>query len=357
MGPTRRNFLTGVVGAGLAPMPSAVAEGRRWIDVHMHVIGGPERQFGQAVERAVAEMDHLGIAKAVVFPPPFPRRGFDYPAYVPELRRYPDRFGFLAGGGFLNPMLHQFPDPQSVTAGIKQEFVDLAERMADAGAVGFGEISVLHLSLVPNHSFTEVTPEHPLMLALVETAGRRRVVIDLHMDPVTAAGTMRTPAFLKSPLNPPTLMGNIAGFERLLAHDRNARIVWAHGGSDFTGNMTPALIGRLMDAHSNLYMSLRPMPPGVTLLPRFGLRLHNTLMPASGVDGSWLGLLKRHSDRFVLGADAFFVAQSAPPDSPLRILALGNEVRLGAVGQLLSRLPAQLTSKIAQENAVRLYRL
>ena len=115
--------------------------------------------------------------------------------------------------------------------------------MADAGAVGFGEISVLHLSLVPHHSFTEVTPEHPLMLALVETAGRRRVVIDLHMDPVTAAGTMRTPAFLKSPLNPPTLMGNIAGFERLLAHDRNARIVWAHGGSDFSGNMTPALIG------------------------------------------------------------------------------------------------------------------
>jgi hypothetical protein len=356
-GLTRRNILAGMVGAGLAPMPSAVAQGRRWIDVHMHVIGGPERQFGEAVKRAVAEMDDRGIAKAVVFPPPFPRRGFDYPAYVPELSRYPGRFGFLAGGGLLNPMLHQFPDPASVTHAIRQEFVGLAERMVDAGAVGFGEISVLHLSLVPNHSFTEVTPEHPLMIALVETAGRRGVVIDLHMDAVTAADTMRTPALLKSPPNPRTLMGNIAGFERLLAHDRNARIVWAHGGSDYTGNMTPALIGRLMDVHSNLYMSLRPVQPGRTVLPAFGLRLHNTLMPGSGVDKAWLDLLKRHSDRFVLGADAFFVAQSAPPDSPLRTLARGNEMRLGAVGELLSRLPAALVGKIAQENAVRLYRL
>jgi hypothetical protein len=323
----------------------------------MHVIGGPQRQFAQAVEIAVAEMDQRGIAKAVVFPPPYPRPGPDYPAYVPELQRYPGRFGFLGGGGFLNPMLHQFANPESVTAEIKQKFVGLAEQMVDAGAVGFGEIALLHLSLVPGHSFEEVTPEHPLMLALVETAGRRRVVIDLHMDPVTAADTMRTPSFLKSPPNPRTLMGNVALFERLLAHDRNARIVWAHGGSDYTGNMTPALIGRLMDAHPNLYMSLRPMPPGTKVLPAFGLRLHNTLMPGSDIDKPWLDVLNRHADRFVLGGDAFFLASSTPTDSPLRFLGRGNDRRLRGIAELLARLPAPLAGKIANENAARLYRL
>jgi predicted TIM-barrel fold metal-dependent hydrolase len=59
----------------------------------------------------------------------------------------------------------------------------------------------------------------------------------------------------------------------------------------------------------------------------------------------------------VLGADAFFLAASMPSGHPLATLSRGNDMRLGAIGQLLSRLPAQLTSKIAQENAVRLYRL
>ena len=354
---TRRNFLAGMASAGLAPIPVAQAQARRWADVHMHVIGGPQRQFAQAVEIAVAEMDQRGIAKAVVFPPPFPRPGPDYPAYVPELQRYPGRFGFLGGGGFLNPMLHQFPKPESVTAEIKQKFVGLAEQMVDAGAAGFGEIALLHFSLVPGHSFEEVTPEHPLMLALVETAGRRRVVIDLHMDPVTAADTMRTPSFLKSPPNPPTLMGNVAAFERLLAHDRNARIVWAHGGSDYTGNMTPALIGRLMDTHANLYMSLRPLPAGTTVLPAFGLRPKNTMMPTSAIDRPWLDVLNRHPDRFVLGADAFFLAASTPSDSPVRSLGRGNDLRLRGIAELLARLPAPLASRIAYENAVRLYGL
>jgi hypothetical protein len=354
---TRRHFLKGLAGAGLAPIPTAQAQVRRWADVHMHVIGGPQRQFAQAVDIAVAEMDQRGIAKAVVFPPPYPRQGFDYLAYVPELERYPGRFGFLGGGGFLNPMLHQFADPESVTAEIKRRFVRLAEQMVDAGAVGFGEIALLHLSLVPGHSFEEVTPEHPLMLALVETAGRRRVVIDLHMDPVIAVPTMPTPSFLKSPPNPRTLMGNVDAFERLLAHDRNARIVWAHGGSDYTGNMTPALIGRLMDAHPNLYMSLRPMPAGTKVLPAFGLRPRNTLMPASAIDKAWLDVLNRHADRFVLGADAFFLASSTPSDSPLRILGRGNDLRLRGIAELLARLPASLAGKIANENAARLYRL
>jgi hypothetical protein len=160
----------------------------RWIDVHLHVIGGLRRQFGQAVDQAVVQMDAAGIAKAIVFPPPSPQLVFDYPAYAAELRRYPGRFGFLGGGGLLNSMLQGFSSPDSVTPEVRQRFTAIAEQIADAGAVGYGEIAVLHLSLTQNHPFEQVAPEHPLLLALAETAGRRGLVIDLHMDPIIGEG-------------------------------------------------------------------------------------------------------------------------------------------------------------------------
>lgn len=353
---SRRTFVAGTLASTLVPATTSAAA-KPWIDVHTHVIGGPARQFGQAVEMAVAKMDALGVTKSVVFPPPFPTTGFDYPAYVSELARYPGRFRFLAGGGFLNPLLHTHSDPSSVTPDVRQRFVSIAEKMVQAGALGFGEIAVLHLSLVPKHAFEETTPDHPLLLALAEVAGRNGLVIDLHMDPITSGGDVKTPSFLKTPPNPPRLKGNIEGFERLLAHDRNARIVWAHGGSDFTGNMSPALIGRLMTAHENLFMNLRPLRPGLTTIPLHGLQVRNTLMPVSGIEKGWLELLTRFPGRFVLGSDAFHIAASAPEDSPLRTLARGNEIRLAAIVELLARLPADLATKIAHENATRLYRL
>jgi hypothetical protein len=357
MGLTRRHFLTAIAGAGLAPTPPALAAQLRWVDVHMHVIGGPDRQFGPAVDRALERMDALGIARAVVFPPPMPRPLFDYPDYVPQLQRHPGRFGFLGGGGSINPMLHRFPQPDSVTAQVKQGFIDLANRTLDAGAVGFGEIALLHLSLTPNHPFEQVMPDHPLMLTLVEIAGSRDAVIDLHMDPFPGESAVRTPPALDRPANPSTLMGNIAGFERLLVHERRARIVWAHGGSDFSGHMSPALVRRLMDAHPNLYMSLRPVPAGVTFAKPVGLPLHNTILTGSGIVRPWLDLLKTHSDRFVMGADAFFLAPTASSKTAVATLSRGNEGRLTGAAQLMSRLPADLARKIGRDNAARLYRL
>lgn len=355
---TRRAFVAGSIGAAIAGR-TASAAAPRWIDVHLHTIGGAKRQFDEAAERAVAEMDARGIRKAVVFPPPFPRTGgpaFDYTDYLPALKPYLDRFGFLAGGGTLNPTIQEHGPPARVTPAVRQSFVDLANRMLDAGAVGFGEIAVLHFSLVPSHSFEEVPVEHPLLYALVEVAGTRRAVIDLHMDPVIA-DAMRTPPNLKVPPNPPTLKANVAGFEKLLAHDRNARIVWAHGGSDFTGNMTPALIGWLMDAHPNLYMSLRPVPPGASAANPFNLRFYNLTVGAKGIDAGWLALLKRHPTRFVMGADAFILSSSVLPEGPLAALGRGNEGRFTAAHRLLSLLPADLAQKIGTDNAVRLYKL
>jgi hypothetical protein len=353
----RRDFITfGAAAAAHLLSPRAGhAAAAPWIDVHMHVVGGAGRQFAQAVDQAARQMDAAGIAKAIVFPPPEPHLMFDYLGYASELARYPGRFGFLGGGGVLNSMIQELSAPDAVTPEAKEHFVALAERIVQAGAAGFGEIAILHLSLTRNHPFEEVTPQHPLLIALVEIAGRRGLVIDLHMDPIVSDG--RSPSGLHVPPNPATLMANVAGLERLFAHDRNARIVWAHGGSDFTGNMTPALIGRLMDAHANLYMSLRPVPAGVTTAGNVGLKLYNTMMPGSGIDKAWLALLERHPDRFVLGSDSFILSPSVPPNSPLITLSRGNQVRLAAARALIARLPKELAGNVAEANAARLYRV
>ncbi|MBV9406765.1 MAG: hypothetical protein JO211_15570 [Acidobacteriaceae bacterium] len=358
---SRRDFLAVAFGGALLGSLRARAAAdfldvRMHIDVHMHVIGRSQEQFDQAVARAVGEMDTYGIAQAVVFPPPIPILGrFDYQDYAPALRRHPGRFGFLGGGGTLNPIIQAHRDPQTLTSAVRQAFADQATRMLDDGAAGFGEMTALHLSLVPNHPFEQVSITHPLFLLLTEIAAEHQAVIDLHMDAVTGT-SMATPSNLKVPPNPPTLQGNIDDFERLLAHDRDAKIVWAHGGSDFTGNMTPALIGDLMDRHSNLFMSLRPLPLRAVNNP-FGLRFFNLMLTPDGVEPAWLELLTRHSDRFTMGADTFMLAPSVDPTRPAVTLSRGNQGRLIAASILLSRLPASLATEIGTENAVRLYRL
>ena len=328
------------------------------VDVHIHLVGGQRRLFAEAMERCVDDMDKFRITKGVVMSPPqAPPGNFDYADFLPELRRHGNRFAFLGGGGTLNPMLHAHRDAESVTPKVHQDFVDAANRILDAGAAGFGEIAVLHLSLLARHPFEQVSSMHPLLSALAGVADQRKAVIDVHMDPVTAADSMRTPPALKVPPNPPTLAGNIGGFERLLADYPGARIVWAHGGSDFTGNLTPALVGRLMDAHPNLFMSLRPIPPQAATGNPFGLRFYNLILTPSGIAPEWLALLRRHSDRFVMGSDAFFVSSSANAEGPAAMLSRGTEARLTAAGVTLSKLPPDLLAKIATANPARIYRI
>jgi len=345
----------GLVALGLIAVvatPSAATAQRSWIDVHMHIVGGPRGDFASAAATALELMDQAGTAVAVAMPTPQAGGSdrpapYDYDRFVDVLRRSPGRFAFAGGGGTLNPMIHQHLNASDVTPELRRAFEQKAEEIAAAGAAGFGEMSALHLSLQPNHAFESVQADHPLFLLLSDIAVRHHMIIDLHMDAVV--GTMRLPESLEGTGNPPTLADNVAGLERLLAHNRGASIVWAHGGSDMLGNLTPALIRRLMQAHPNLYMSLRPVLPQAD-------RLNKILVSPVEIDKDWRALLVDFADRFVMGTDSFMVSPLMTRGPPVAF-ARGNQARQRAVRLLLAALPEEVSRKIGTENARRLYRI
>jgi predicted TIM-barrel fold metal-dependent hydrolase len=322
-----------------------------WVNVHVHLVAGrgPQQDYAGAVDAALREMDRFGIAMTIVLPPPQvdAQATHDASDFAGAIRRHAGRLAYLGGGGVLNPLIHRYADPARVTEPVKREFAAAAERLIDGGAVGFGEMASLHISHASEHPYEFVPADHLLFRVLADIAARRDVPIDLHMDAVE--GQMPTPSHLAGYANPPTLPDTMGALARLLAYNPKAKIVWAHGGSDPLGAMTAAAIGRLMDAHGNLFVSLRIPPPQAPV--------HNKALTGAGVDPEWQGIFTRHADRFVIGTDAFIVSPSVRGRGPGISFAEKNVPAFHATVRLLSMLAPELAWKIGRENAIRLYKL
>lgn len=335
----------------------------RWIDTHVHLVSGVTNTTGDwpgAVRVAIADMDKNNIGTAIVMPTPQPPGStlYDIADFTDALRKHPGRFAFLGGGGTLNPMIHTDPDAETVDAKTKQKFADIANGIIDAGALGFGEMSANHLSVADAHSYHRSRPDHPLFLLLVEIAAKRNVVIDFHMDAVIEP--ISTPQKLRdmSQRNPPTLTPNLAQFEKLLAHERGARIVWAHAGVDHTGVLSVELIRRMMNAHPNLYMSIKALPQSPE--PNTALAREGRLRP------DWRKLIAEFPDRFVMGTDRFYgssaTGMAAGGRGANRVSAgsifMERTVPMTAAAQtLLSQLPPPLAQRVAVDNVKAIYRL
>jgi len=339
-----------------SPAPAAGSANRPWIDVHAHAVAGSlGEEVYRALMRAVAGvMEPAGITTMILMPPPQPAgRAMLVRAenLAPAVQAYPGRLAYLGGGGSLNPMLQEAGEQRTVDAALRQRFEERAERILADGAIGFGEIAIHHLSMVEGHAYESVPADHPLLLLLADIAARHKVVIDLHLDLVVE--DMATPAWLTSPANPRRLKANLAGFERLLAHNRGARIVWAHAGSDNIGQWTVQLSRALLARHPNLFMSLRMTPGRVPA---------NHPLGPGGITQAWLSLLADYPDRFVIGGDQFFVPPEAAAGrggsgGPARIFAQWAEGVRQRTRAFLARLPDDLAHRIGYENARRLYGL
>jgi hypothetical protein len=323
-----------------------VTLGFQWIDAHVHLVGDRSGLQG-AVAAAVAAMDDAGIRTMVIMSPPNISGGrlWDVDDVLPVLTPRA-RFAFLGGGGTLNPII-QDTKPEAVDDAVRQRFEARAEDFIKKGAAGFGEIAAHHLSHVQGHPYESVSADHPLLLLLADVAARHQAVIDLHFDVV--AEDTKTPEWMSVPPNPPLLRANLAAFERLLAHNRGARIVWAHAGSDPLGWWTPALSRRLLMAHPNLSMSLRMAPGGAPQNRSFDL--------GSGVPPAWLALFQEFSDRFVMGGDEFIAAPSVRGAGPGISFSQMAPMMRQRSRAFLAALPPDLAKKIGAENALRLYKL
>jgi len=322
----------------------------RYVEVHTHFVAGPVssdklgEEFEAAAQATIQSMDRLGIRKCLLMPPPqspdLPHP-YDAEALAAIVKKYPERFGFLAGGGTLNPMIHRAAREGKVSDELKRRFEETAEGIVRAGALGFGEMAAEHFSFNESHPYLAVAPDHPLFLLLAEVAARRDVVIDLHMEPLVETIPFPRNAVKGAPSsrNPKEVRGNIQAFERLLSHNRKARIVLAHVGWEHTGHGTTALMRRLLESHSNLFMSLKAHP-------------HSTketgLISEGRVRAEWLKLIADFPDRFVLGADQFYAGEGRKNRFPW-----SADVSRAIVDQLSN----DLSRKVAFENAERIYRL
>lgn len=341
------------------PQQGTIAAGRiEWIDVHVHLVAGKKGaiDYEGAVAATVAGMDEAATRQAVIMPPPQvfgTPPPYDYDDFIAALKKVPGRFRFLGGGGTLNPMIQGAGASTAISEDLKRRFEEKANEIIKAGAAGFGEIAAHHLSYMHGHPYESVPADHPLFLLLADTAARHDAVIDLHLDPVTEDIPLPTddiprPGKLTSPPNPQMLRANMSSFERLLEHNRKAKIVWAHAGSDPIGHWTVTLSRRLLQTHPNLFMSLR-MGGGE---PR------NLVFDAGGtIKPAWMSLFRDFPDRFVIGNDQFIASPLTQGSGPGLAFAKRAPLLRQRTKNLLSRLPSDLARKIGHENAVRLYHL
>ena len=317
-----------------------------WIDVHDHLVA-TRGDYTAAAAIGARTMEQSGMLRMVVMPPPqvagMPRN-FDCEAFTAAIRPYGARYAFLGGGGTLNVMIHQ-TDPAKVDERVRRQFTERAAAILAQGAVGFGEIAIRHLSLHGSeHPFEDVAGDHPLLLLLADIAAEQGVPIDLHLDVLTH--DMPLPASLTSPNNPRTLRANLAGFERLLAHNPRARIIWEHAGSDQLGDWSVELSRRLLKTYPNLYLGLRLGP---------GHAAASLPLTADGrVKDEWLRLLQDFPSRFVIGDDEF-VGDASGGGGAGKLSGRTPKSRTN-VRVFLNALPPDLARKIATENATALYR-
>jgi hypothetical protein len=341
-----------LLNGGARAQTAGAPERIEWIDVHAHLIGGrgAGRDYEGAVSAALAVMDEAGIRKMVVMPPPQTHTQpspYDYESFAQPLKRHSARFAFFGGGGSLNVMIHEVAESSGVSDSLRRRFEKRAMEILREGAAGFGEITAHHLSHLSGHPYESAAADHPLLLQLADIAGRNDALIDFHFDLV--AEDTKAPEWLATPPNPTVLRANLDGLERLLAHNRNARIVWAHAGSDMLGFWTTALSRRLLAKHPNLFMSLR-MGPGRA--PQ-----NHPMTRAGEIRPEWLGLLREFPDRFVIGGDQFIASPSVRAAGPGMLFSRRAPMIRERTREFLTALPADLAGKIARENAARLYKL
>jgi len=332
---------------GLLVVSSAMAAAQEpaLIDVHMHLQVAKGTLPPGAADGAVDSMNRLGISRSLLMPPPqvdVNLRGFhDLSDLQHAVRAHPGRFALL-GGSALNAMIHQ-TRAGAVDEALRSRFRQQALDYVKQGAVGFGEIAIVHLSLPAmgaSHPYESVPADHPLLLLLADIAAEQQRPVDLHFDLVPE--DMPLPDSLRANTsNPQRLEANGEAFKRLLAHNPKAVFIWSHVGFEPLLTRHPARVRQMLETYPNLHMSFR--------LNRSAPRPAAALDPSGQLKPQWLALISDFPDRFMLGSDSFYGPGGSERGS--------TEEGLQNLRSLVAQLPPDVARQVARDNAVRMFRL
>lgn len=321
---------------------------------HTHILAqvgeGRDRRndWAGAFANAIRTMDENRVRAAILMPTPQHPDGMDN-SMLSDLQRhaarYPGRFRVAGGGESLNGMINKY-GPGNVTDRVRTRFIERAEAIAASGVVGFGETTALHLSFFRGHPFELSRPDHPLFRLLADQAAKHDIPLDLHVEAVVRRWPVAQAIHDFGGKNPDTLPENIAALERLLAHNRQAKIIWVHLGMDSTGHRSPELTRRMLQAHPNLYLSIT----GNWLITNQLNGPHWFIRPGTGLNPAWRSVLVEFSDRITIGSDSKFT-----PPNPRRQMRqlMAPAIRIVR----MPFLPPAVARKIAYENAQRLFKL
>lgn len=308
-----------------------------YINVHGHIVPlGPEFppkskmavKFGFPgipVDEFFASMDRWGVDIFInELSPTTIWKGGTHDDYgIPKLSElYPRRIFSLYGGKALR-LLYRVVEQGSYTTRHEQKFVRLIEQAMQSGKYkGFGEIGLHHMQSIKRSNMT-IKADHPWMLKLADIAAKYDFPIDIHMEATD---------------------DTLPALERLLAHNRKTKIVWAHAGWSELGNATADVWVRLMARHSNLYGSIKHR----SLNNKYGSRKVALRDRDGRIEADWLHLLERFPDRFMIGSDI----------APGIFVKHGNYLEhLKRMQKFLRRLPPHLLGPIARDNAIRVFNL
>jgi len=312
---------------GTEPVPALTP----YVEAHTHF---DDKNIEATVQTALAALGTQNAAMVFYQMPPdvFGHPGrYDAEVLLPAVKMHPGKLAVLGGGGTLNPMIIQAAATGDAGPEVQKKFKERAEELLREGVVGFGEMTAEHFDGATPYSYAP--PDHPLYLLLADIAAQHGVPIDIHMEAVPQ--DMPLPAGLKSPPNAPQLHENLMEFERLLAHNPRAKIIWAHAGADNTGFRTVELNRRLLRAHSNLYMEIKTDPQAQGL---------NYPLGADGkIKADWFKLFTDFPDRFIIGSDQHYPQPK------------GQGQRWQEAVLLLNQLPPDVRKKIGTENVAHIY--
>lgn len=301
--------------AASSTTPAAESEDR-YIDVHTHIMPA-----GMPLEQIIRNMDKEGIDRMVIMESPTDiyNRVPQTQSGIPEAaEKYPDRFIALYGGEAI-VMLYSVTASGNYTKEDEKKYADLLEGAIKSGKYGgFGEIALRHFT---SENGTEITipGNHSWMFIMSDIAAKYDVPIDIHME-----ATDET----------------VAGLEKLLDHNKSAKLIWEHAGRSNTGKTTPLLMRRLMKEHPNLYSAVKIRKAKTA--ERIAVRI---LDDEDKITPEWMALFRDFPDRFMIGSD---IKPGEKEDDFSHIKYQRT---------FLSRLPPEIAKKIERENAKKIYKI